>query len=200
MHNHRKNLAALSAIAGTLITIGATVTAGGTLYYAFQSQVEPFMTTSSIELRNLNAIRDDDELRITAVLKNTGQTSITSVFIDEISVSDITIKQSDDGVITLDGTGSGDYCLAGGACSSSMPREAARGFSVKDNNSTVTESTLEGGRSNAFVIEIECADALCGADIQREVSISDRLTITLRYNSGDDVLLTDAFYARVQPG
>ena len=83
----RRRLVALSSIVGIMIGIGITVAAGGTLFYTFQSQTDPFTTSSSLEVRNLNAILKDDTLTLTATVKNSGQTSITEVFIDSITVS-----------------------------------------------------------------------------------------------------------------
>ena len=94
----RRRLVALSSIVGIMIGIGITVAAGGTLFYTFQSQTDPFTTSSSLEVRNLNAILDDNELRITATVKNSGQTSITAIFIDTITVSEISIEQDEYGV------------------------------------------------------------------------------------------------------
>ena len=83
----------------------------------------------------------------------------------------------------------------------SLDDNDARGFSttvsIVGNDVTVTESMLEGGRTGAFVMEIESAsDPNIGAD----VNISDKLNLVLRFTPGQDELLTDVFTTRVKPG
>ena len=201
----RRKLVALGAIVGTLIVVGVTAVAGGGLFYAFQSQTDPFTTSSSVEVRNLNAVRDGDELRVTASLKNSGQTSITSVFIDDISVSDLKISQDEYGLLTLDGQfAPKTHCLSG--CDVVLTAVNSRGLSLSADGVTtgtainVTESTLEGGRTNALALELDCNVSSCGADISQDVNISDKLNLILRFTSGDDVILTDVFTTRIKPG
>ena len=79
----------------------------------------------------------------------------------------------------------------------------ARGFSLSTNadediaDAAVLKSTLEGGRTNALVMEIESTSA---PDIGADVNISDKLNLVLRFTSGQDELLTDVFTTRVKPG
>ena len=129
----------------------------------------------------------------------------TRAFIDSITVSDLSISQDTNGIITVEGGGGSEtFCnkdntTAG--CDVSLDDNDARGFSttvsIVGNDVTVTESTLEGGRTGALVMEIESAsDPNIGAD----VNISDKLNLVLRFTSGQDELLTDVFTTRVKPG
>ena len=205
----RRRLVALSSIVGIMIGIGITVAAGGTLFYTFQSQTDPFTTSSSLEVRNLNAILDDNNLRITATVKNSGQTSITAIFIDTITVSEISISQDEYGILTLDDstTTDTDYCKTVKVAAAGTPPVIActaakdsRGFSISTtgwqsgDTVTVSPSTLEGGRTSALVMAIE------GSKIGGDVNISDKLNLVLRFTSGQDELLTDVFTTRVKPG
>ena len=197
----RKRLVALSAIVGVFITIGITVAAGGTLFYTFTSQTDPFTSSSSLEVRNLNAVLDDDTLRVTATIKNSGQTSLTSVFIDTISVTDITITQDDDYKLVLaKGTTTQEFCvIQGGGCAKA---DRAEGYSLlrqTGNNTEVVDSTLEGGRTQAFVMAITCGGT-CTPNIGDNVNISDKLNLVLKFTSGQDELLTDVFTTRIKPG
>ena len=206
----RRKIIALSSIVGIMIGIGITVAAGGTLFYTFQSQTDPFTTSSSLEVRNLNAVLDDDTLRLTATVKNSGQTSITEVYIDSITVSDLTIKQNSVGILNVDGDG-GDknFCtvavtaVAANNVIACTKADDARGFSLSENadedaaDADELESTLEGGRTNALVMEIESSSA---PDLSDDVNISDKLNLVLRFTSGQDELLTDVFTTRVKPG
>ena len=168
---------ALSAIVGVFITIGITVAAGGTLYYTFTSQTDPFTTSSAVEVRNLNAVNSNDELRITATLKNSGQTSITKVIIDSITVSGITIGQEDDNTFKFGTT-------------------TINASKITRDDGIGDDSTLEGGRTQALALTIK-SDA--NPDL-RDVNISDKLNLVLKFTSGQDELLTDVFTTRVKPG
>ena len=202
----RRRLVALSSIVGIMIGIGITVAAGGTLFYTFQSQTDPFTTSSSLEVRNLNAVLKDNTLKLTATVKNSGQTSITAIFIDTISVSKISIEQDKYGILTLDDSTATDTNFCKTAFAAATPvilcsaADDARGFSISTNGhqsgtiATVLKSTLEGGRTSALVMAIE--DSNLGAD----VNISDKLNLVLRFTSGQDELLTDVFTTRVKPG
>jgi hypothetical protein len=191
----RKELLAISTIVGAVITIGVTGALGAGLITIYQSQTDPFLTSSSVEIRNLNAIRDDDTLRVTATLKNTGQTSISGILLDKITVSDIEVTQDLEGKIVLgDDTYTKEFGFNG--TSNAIAREDARGISVY-NDGALTESILEGGRSQAFVLEITSDSQ---PEISSTVQISDRLTLTLQARSGDDVIITDTFSTRVKPG
>ena len=187
----RRQLVALSSIVGIMIGIGITVAAGGTLFYTFQSQTDPFTTSSSLEVRNLNAVLNDDTLSVTATIKNSGQTSITAVYIDEITVSGLTITQPPGGTThkfnAEDSSGPTEFDLTSA--------DDARGFSIED-GSDDTDSTLEGGRTNAFVMKITSTTSPDVGD----VNISDKLNLRLRFTSGQDELVTDVFSTRVKPG
>ena len=69
---------------------------------------------------------------------------------------------------------------------------------------TDEESVLEGGRTQAFKVVFSCdgpsGDACNVLNISRDVAISDRLTLTFGYASGDDILVSDAYSARVRSG
>ena len=186
----RRRLVALSSIVGIMIGIGITVAAGGTLFYTFQSQTDPFTTSSSIEVRNLNAVLKADTLSVTATVKNSGQTSITNVFVNEITVSDITFKQdATDGGGTLSGTGKNTTVVWTQAQLEIAGMEGAG-----------LDSTIEGGRSTALVLKITSSGGTNIPDIGDDVNISDKLNLVLRFTSGQDELLTDVFTTRVKPG
>ena len=71
------------------------------------------------------------------------------------------------------------------------------------NSPEFEESVLEGGRTQAFKVTIACGNSISGCsalDISRDVAISDRLTLTFGYASGDDILVSDAYSARVRSG
>ncbi|ABK77309.1 hypothetical protein CENSYa_0676 [Cenarchaeum symbiosum A] len=201
--------AGLSAIFGMIIGLGITGAAAGGLYYTFTSQVDPFTSASSIDVRNLNAIRDGDELIITATIKNTGTTSISEVLIEDIRVSDLAISQDGDRrIMVSDGAGTRFFCtgLASGTCgagtvtgnSTELTDADHDGISILNaDEDEANRSVLEGGRSNAFKISI---DSDMAPAIGESVRISDRLTLTLRFASGDDTLVSDAFSTRVKPG
>lgn len=211
MRKNRKKLIALSAIVGTIIAVGVTAAAGGGLFYVFQSQTDPFSTSAALEIRNLNALRDGDELTVTATIKNTGQTSLTQLYIDSISVSAIDIAQNNDGVVIVDnGDEDQGYCsqvVTSTLCAVGLDDGTERrGFSISTNGAgLVEESVLEGGRTQAFKLVIEATDptptdTTNEVDISEDVNISDQLTMTLRFNSGDDTLVSDAYSTRVRSG
>ena len=239
----KKKIVALSAIFGIIIGLGVTAAAGGTLYFTFQSQTDPFTASSAVELRNLNVVRDDDTLTVTGVLKNSGQTSISRLWIDNMAVTNLIAFQS----IAADGsdpTATSDdlmlfvrhsdrdgafMCITatGAACPGNVGGTATNanhtvngvtfgstsitittrqfdGISM-DNGGTDVESVLEGGRTQAFKVVITCDGVATSGgcdviDISRDVAISDRLTLTFGYASGDDILVSDAYSARVRSG
>ena len=226
--SRKKKIVALSAIFGIIIGLGVTAAAGGTLYFTFQSQTDPFTASSAIELRNLNVVRDDDTLTVTGVLKNSGQTSISRLWIDNLAVSQIEAFQvldnvgdnqggdptttNDDLVLlvkTLDSTS--HYCIA--TAIAHCGNSSIGSYTIFPVTTSITtrqfdgislsgaESVLEGGRTQAFKIVIACGTGACtGIDISRNVAISDRLTLTFGYASGDDKLVSDAYSARVRSG
>ena len=228
--SRKKKIVALSAIFGIIIGLGVTAAAGGTLYFTFQSQTDPFTASSAVELRNLNVVRDGDTLTVTGVLKNSGQTSISRLWIDNMAVSNLIAFQSrDDG---SDPTSTNDdlviyvqqasdnnrfLCLAvrtptcddiGGrsihSSNSSTVQLTTRQFDGISMFAPTTnvESVLEGGRTQAFKVVITCdGGGTCPTiDISSDVAISDRLTLTFGYASGDDILVSDAYSARVRSG
>ena len=233
----KKKIVALSAIFGIIIGLGVTAAAGGTLYFTFQSQTDPFTASSAVELRNLNVVRDDDTLTVTGVLKNSGQTSISRLWIDNLAVSNLVAFQSrangddptataDDLVLFVHEADNDDnfMCLSVGTtpCQNlniiatnpsatgnpySITTRQFDGISMFNNASAQDEeSVLEGGRTQAFKVVITCDGgngnpSTCPViDISRDVAISDRLTLTFGYASGDDILVSDAYSARVRSG
>ena len=232
--SRRKKIAALSAIFGIIIGLGVTAAAGGTLYFTFQSQTDPFTASSAVELRNLNVVRDNDVLTVTGVLKNSGQTSISRLWIDNLAVSNIEAFQvknngenpdtTSDNLILLVKMvgGTAHLCVAvesldcvsaigkytginNAANQSLISTRQFDGISMANTGAEVVESVLEGGRTQAFKITISCDGPTptsgCNTiDISREVAISDRLTITFGYASGDDRLVSDSYSARVRSG
>ena len=234
----KKKIVALSAIFGIIIGLGVTAAAGGTLYFTFQSQTDPFTASSAVELRNLNVVRDGDTLTITGVLKNSGQTSISRLWIDNLAVSNLVAFQSrengNDPTATADDlilfvheadNDNNFMCLAVGITTcGSIPANVnviATNTSAARYASSITtrqfdgismynpgasqheESVLEGGRTQAFKVVITCdgqANPCPVIDISRDVAISDRLTLTFGYASGDDILVSDAYSARVRSG
>ena len=237
----KRKAVALSAIFGIIIGLGVTAAAGGTLYFTFQSQTDPFTASSAVELRNLNVVRDGDTLTVTGVLKNSGQTSISRLWIDNMAVSNLVAFQSlsapNNG--NLDPTATNDnlllfvheaddnsnvMCL--GVAITSCPTIEINGNTIATTNTTNSidvrittrqfdgismhdasggsdiESVLEGGRTQAFKVVITCTgQGACPViDISRDVAISDRLTLTFGYASGDDILVSDAYSARVRSG
>ena len=241
--SRRKKIAALSAIFGIIIGLGVTAAAGGTLYFTFQSQTDPFTASSAVELRNLNVVRDGDTLTVTGVLKNSGQTSISRLWIDNMAVSNLVAFQSlntPNAGTNLDPTATNDnlmiyvheaddnsnyMCMAvvtSGTLACPTEQVIANGsatrhpvpittrqfdgismFNFNAPNGQNEESVLEGGRTQAFKVVITC-DGQAGScpviDISRDVAISDRLTLTFGYASGDDILVSDAYSARVRSG
>ena len=66
---------------------------------------------------------------------------------------------------------------------------------------TDVESVLEGGRTQALKVVISCDGTVCPIlDISQDVAISDHLTLTIGYASGDDILVSDSYAARVRSG
>ena len=234
----RKKITALSAIFGIIIGLGVTAAAGGTLMFTFQSQTDPFTAGSAIELRNLNVVRDDDTMTVTGVLKNSGQTSISRLWIDNLAVSQIEAFQvlttgadpttTNDNLVLLVKTVNSNnhiciattlnHCTAGGSTNigtynyfgtpainnstSLITTRQFDGISMARDGGHV-ESVLEGGRTQAFKITIACGNDVSTCDdidISRNVAISDRLTLTFGYASGDDQLVSDAYSARVRSG
>lgn len=183
-----KRMPALSAIVGIIIGVGVTAAAGSTLYYTFESQTDPFKSGSALDVRNLSVVKDEELLRITATLRNNGQTRIDEVTIDKILVSDIQIYQSTTALVGLDvnrvnQTHNSDYeyKVAG----------------ITDANFS-SEVSIPYGQSEALILEIWTKGT--APSIEDHVSISDRLTMTLKIRAGGDTFITDAFSARVKPG
>lgn len=231
----KRKAVALSAIFGIIIGLGVTAAAGGTLYFTFQSQTDPFTASSAVELRNLNVVRDDNTLTVTGVLKNSGQTSISRLWIDNMAVSNLVAFQSlengndptatnDDLILFVRHVDNNNnfFCLATGTprnCPTTVGGVSITdrnqsfvittrqfdGISMFNNGGDAEESVLEGGRTQAFKVVITCdgPDPPTGCDvidISRDVAISDRLTLTFGYASGDDILVSDAYSARVRSG
>ena len=143
------------------------------------------------------------------------------MFIDSITVSDLKVKQSGAGILNVEGSGgttqSKNFCSAVTTANAAtgivacLKADDARGFSLSTNGATgtgtgtatdpaVVESTLEGGRTNALVMEVTQSGTGTALDIGSDVNISDKLNLVLRFTSGQDELLTDVFTTRVKPG
>ena len=188
-----KRLPGLSAIVGIIIGVGVTAAAGSTLYYTFESQTDPFKSSSALDVRNLSAVKDGDLLRITATLRNNGQTRIDGVTIDKILVSDVEILQrltnNNQVGLVINGipqTNSTDYIYTSEG--------------LTDGSSTPARSvSIPYGQSKALILEIE-SDSSAAQKISEFVNVSDRLTITLRIEAGGDIIITDAYSTRVKPG
>lgn len=179
----RKEMPALSSIVGIIIGVGVTAAAGSTLYYTFESQTDPFKSSSALDVRNLSVVKDEDLLRITATLRNNGQTRIDEITVDKILVSDISIFQNS--------TGSNKINLMINDTLVASPTYSIEGLT---DNDKPTKVSIPYGQSAALILEID------DTQIRDSVNVSDRLTMTLRIKAGGDVFITDAFSARVKPG
>ena len=192
MNKIRQRLPGLSAIVGIIIGVGVTAAAGSTLYYTFESQTDPFKSGSALDVRNLSVVKDEDLLRITATLRNNGQTRIDEVTIDKILVSSVEISQrlaNNNNQVNLkvngtDQSHSSDYTYT------------VEGLTDGSNGSTVS---IPYGQSAALILELKSAGSASNS-IEDFVNVSDRLTMTLRIAAGGDTFITDAFSARVKPG
>lgn len=173
----------MGEIFGAIVVLGIVAATAGGLFYAFTSGTDPFTSSTSLDVRNLNALHDDDRLSITATLKNSGQTAVTSVYIDSITVSGITIDQDITG-----GNEDGEVDINGVHNATALIRSI--GFST---DAAGTGSVIEGGRTVAFSLDLQDADLA-------PITISDSLNLVLRFYAGDDVLLTDVYTTRVKPG
>ena len=187
----RQRLPGLSAIVGIIIGVGVTAAAGSTLYYTFESQTDPFKSGSALDVRNLSVVKDEDLLRITATLRNNGQTRIDEVTIDKILVSNVEIFQNSTGnnqvALNVDGTDQNhgtEYTYT------------VEGLTDGSRRSTVS---IPYGQSAALILELKSAATVANG-IEESVNVSDRLTMTLRIEAGGDRFITDAFSARVKPG
>lgn len=184
MKTQRQKMPALSAIVGIIIGVGVTAAAGSTLYYTFESQTDPFKSSSALDVRNLSAVKDEDLLRITATLRNNGQTRIDEITIDKILVSDITISQN--AVNSAVNLTINDVYQASNKYVYNL-----EGLTDSTKSSMVS---IPYGQSAALILEIN------NEQISESVNVSDRLTMTLRIKAGGDMFITDAFSARVKPG
>lgn len=178
---------ALSAIVGIIIGVGVTAAAGSTLYYTFESQTDPFKSSSALDVRNLSVVKDEDLLRITATLRNNGQTRIDQVTVDKILVSDIEIYQTGPSIVNLSVNGTG------------QTNGADYTYTVEGLTTPASGVSIPYGQSEALILEIK-SDPSATHDVENYVNISDRLTMTLRVGAGGDNFITDAFSARVKPG
>ena len=209
---------AVSAIFGMILGIGITAAIAGTLIFVVQDQIGIATSGSSIQVSNLSVQRSDDKLSVTGTIKNTGSTSISEITINSISVSELSITQDDAHVLRVSGTHkdmpkvSELFCsvvVMNGSGTICGKLDTGIGFSIAVNPNlttpTVTESILEGGRTKAFQLKIEASDLDPAAtphelDISDNVRISDNLTLILQFESGQDVLLSETYQARVRSG
>ena len=187
MKLHTRSIPALSAIVGIIIGVGVTAAAGSTLYYTFESQTDPFKSSSALDVRNLSVVKDEDLLRITATLRNNGQTRIDHITIDKILVSNIEISQDSSSIVTLDVNGV------------NQTHNTHYTYMVEGLTSLSSEVSIPYGQSKALILELKSTSAAT-SDIENNVKVSDRLTMTLRIEAGGDTFITDAFSARVKPG
>lgn len=185
----RKRVPALSAIVGIIIGVGVTAAAGSTLYYTFESQTDPFKSGSALDVRNLSVVKDEDLLRITATLRNNGQTRIDAVTVDKILVSDMEIFQNRTG-------SNGIGLVIDGNVQTHMTHYT---YAVEGITSPTSSVSIPYGQSAALILELESVDSASDG-IEEHVNVSDRLTMTLRIQAGGDTFITDAFSARVKPG
>ena len=183
-----KKMPALSAIVGIIIGVGVTAAAGSTLYYTFESQTDPFKSSSALDVRNLSAVKDEDLLRITATLRNNGQTRIDEVTIDKILVSGVELFQNSTGsevFLKIDGTElTQDY------------KYTTEGLTDTSKNKEVS---IPYGQSKALILEVQTTSG-SSDKISESVNVSDRLTMTLLIKAGGDIIITDAYSTRVKPG
>lgn len=193
----QRKVAAVSAVLGMIIGIGITAAVGGGVYYTFQEQADLFATGSNIEVRNISVLRDGDTLSVTGTLKNIGQTSISEITIDSISVSDLNLSQNANYIIETDGGET--FCVdssRNGGCTVDV--DSHEGFSLNNGGTdSHTSSILEGGRTNAFKLVLTSAS---NPNIFTAVHISDTATIILKYTAGDDTLFSDPYTVRVRAG
>ena len=180
-----KKMPALSAIVGIIIGVGVTAAAGSTLYYTFESQTDPFKSSSALDVRNLSAVKDEDLLRITATLRNNGQTRIDEVTIDKILVSGVELFQN--------ATGSKVFLKIDGTELTQDYKYTTEGLT--DNGKEVS---IPYGQSKALILEVQTTGTT--NKISESVNVSDRLTITLLIKAGGDIIITDAYSTRVKPG
>ena len=178
---------ALSAIVGIIIGVGVTAAAGSTLYYTFESQTDPFKSSSALDVRNLSVVKDEDLLRITATLRNNGQTRIDQITIDKILVSNIEISQNGASAVML------------GINGTSQTQNTHYTYTAEGITAPATVVSIPYGQSKALILEIKSAAAAVNG-IDENVKVSDRLTMTLKIEAGGDTFITDAFSARVKPG
>lgn len=181
------SIPALSAIVGIIIGVGVTAAAGSTLYYTFESQTDPFKSSSALDVRNLNAVKDDDLLRVTATLRNNGQTRIDEITIDKILVSSVELFQNSSTNVILK--------INGNNVVTTNYEYNTKGVTDTSTGKTVS---IPYGQSEALIVEIKSKG---GADrISNSVNVSDRLTITLLIKASGDTIITDAYSTRVKPG
>ncbi len=82
----RRRKPAVANILGLIIGIALVASVGGVVYYMFYEQADIITTTSNLEIRNLNAIRTDNTLTVTANMRNMGTAVIGDVHLNEITV------------------------------------------------------------------------------------------------------------------
>ncbi len=222
MTTKRKKLLAVSAVLGMVIGIGITASVGGGVYYAFQEQADLFSTSTQLEIRNVNAIRNGDTLSITANIKNAGSTSVTDIFINEISTGDsfkITDDDREDGRLNVvSGTSTVESFVNGKTnaqcgipATPAIPTTEATGDDILDTQKGFSicptdVSSLDGGASVALQLKVSLPNGTgnvpvaAGGVISDNITISDRLTMQLAYTSGDDEYVSDIYNTRVKPG
>ena len=219
----RRKLAAVSAVLGMIIAIGLTAAVGGGVYYTFQEQADLFSSSSQLEVKNFNAIRTDDTLRISANIKNIGSTAVGDMTVGSIISGnnfafERTGENSDgDGIYTIkahDGfvvVTKEDVILKGGKLhSSDGGTEVMTGLSKitpdddEPDGPAVTISGLkqiDGGSTIAMNITFEYPGPNPSSPLlSKTVKVSDRLIFQLSYTSGTDEFVSDVYNTRIRPG
>ena len=218
---NRKRMLAMSAILGMVIGLGLTAAVGGGVYYIYQDQADVFSSSAQVEVRNLNAIRSGDTLTITANVKNVGSTALTGIYLADVrtgndfsittanAVENIMIRSADHEAGTEDNesyAGSAPLCddiNTPATCTDAAGELRVSGVSYSGGD----PASLDGGGTNAIRLTVTMEeDTVAPIVIEEEeaisetVTISDRLTLQLGFESGDDDFLSDVYNTRIRPG
>ena len=211
----RKRKTGLENVLGTIALMALVIGGVSVVGYLFTQQSDLFSASSIIEIKNLNAIRSGDELRITANVKNIGTTSISGIEINRITVGEkfsmsdqdctggdcLMVKIGTDNTwfshdtANSDHSPSDDETVNDGAKKAKPPIiSGVKGFAVQGDS----DVSLDGGGSVAIQVILESTDT--AHKISDNIRISDRLSLQLGYTSGIDVFISDVYDTRVRPG
>ncbi len=193
-HTSRRKKLAVSSLLGIVIGIGITAAIGGSVFYLFQTQADLFSTSSNVEVRNLSALRSGDMLTISGNVKNVGSTSITNLYISEITTgNDFMIKSVDAEIIVISkGNETSLVKVPNGS-------STVRGEVIGVSNGT-KQVSLNGGQTVAFKLKVIQEGNSRPDAISNTVAISDKLNIQFGYTSGQDSLTSDVYNTRIRPG